>query len=202
MTAYTAKKHVCVSVLRALICLTISYSYYNIAFCVLLCLSFLDIFPVGLLPFCLTVSLLSCASCSREPPTTIGRQCMTLLHTHTHTRIHTYHIVYSWLQIQKYHFVSVYIHQVQKALEIRTAVPCIIHGHSRRKELVSRANLLLSISPSLHSTPPLLLFSFPSLYHAVCCCCAYVLNNNCLSGSLVGQKLWWRKCMRAGEMDR
>lgn len=59
----------------------------------------------------------------------------------------------------------------------------------------------ISTSPSLHSTPSPLLSFPPSLHHAVCCC-AYVLNNNCLSGSFVGQKLWRRDHVRAGERLR
>lgn len=61
----------------------------------------------------------------------------------------------------------------------------------------------ISASPSSQTTPPIHLSAFPSLHNAVCWyCCAYVLNNNCLSGSSVGHELWWRDCTRAGEKDR
>lgn len=56
-------------------------------------------------------------------------------------------------------------------------------------------------SPPLYSTRPLVLSSFHYLHHTACCRCAYALNNKCLSGSPVGQKLWLREHMRAREIN-
>lgn len=59
------------------------------------------------------------------------------------------------------------VHHVQKALEICTAVPCIKHEDSRRKEVASRVDLHLVVSLS----PPL--SPAPSLHHArqlLCIC--------------------------------
>ena len=57
-------------------------------------------------------------------------------------------------------------------------------------------------SPPLHLlTPPLPSSSLLSTRNAFCCC-ACVLNNNCLSGSFVGQKSWWREHVKARQKDR
>lgn len=61
----------------------------------------------------------------------------------------------------------------------------------------------ISAYPSSQTTPTIHLSAFPSLYSTVCWyCCAYVLNNNCLSGSSVGHESWWKDCTRAGEEDK
>lgn len=81
-----------------------------------------------------------------------------------HTRTLTYSTPYSAvdckLKVPSCVCVCVYaVHHVQKALEICTAVPCIKHEDSRRKEVASRVNLHLVVSLS----PPF--FTSPSLHH-------------------------------------
>lgn len=96
------------------------------------------------LPYRLPSSPLLLSRCSRELPTPISRRNMILSHMHSPT---PYSAVEEKLTGPA--CVCLYIHRVQKALEICTAVPCIIHGHSRRKELVRWEDLCLSNS-SLH----------------------------------------------------
>lgn len=102
------------------------------------------------------------ASCSWEPPTTFSRRCVifTGIHAHLHSKVQA---TASW----KHHLGLVYIHHVQKALEICRAVGCIIHEHSRRKK-----------------TSPL----SPSSPHAVFCF-VYAIEHICLSESHVGQNI-------------
>lgn len=115
-------------------------------------------------------SLLSFASHSREPPTAFGRWRM--IPSHMHARLPTVHHIVQLTASSKYHpaCVCVYVyavHHVQKALEICTAVPCIKHEDSRRKEVASRValHLVVSLSPPLSPSP--------SLHHArqlLCIC--------------------------------